>query len=273
MERRSAVKSVKHKRRGTQTCSKVAATYTYKEVGELKVVILCGGKGTRSYPFTEYFPKVMMPISGSPILVHLMHIYAAQGFTDFVLAAGYRKEILEDYFEGRFQDWNINIVDTGPESDTGERIRRCAPYVGRTFFATYGDGLGNIDLHELLRFHKGKGSLATVTSVRLRCQYGTVLFDGSGRVQRFEEKPIIPDCWINAGFFVFERSVFEFWRGENLESEVVPSLARRGLLYTYLHEGFWKSMDTSKDQQEMERICNGNRKQAPWNLQYKVKTA
>src|SRR6202161_4262369 len=104
----------------------------------MEVVILCGGKGTRSYPFTEYFPKVMMPINGTPILVHLMRIYAQQGITRFVLAAGHRQEMLHDCFDGRFKEWDIRILDTGDRSDTGERLLRCAPYVGETFFATYG---------------------------------------------------------------------------------------------------------------------------------------
>ncbi len=221
----------------------------------MKVVILCGGKGTRSYPFTEYFPKVMMPIAGTPILVHLMRLYARQGYKSFILAAGHRKEMLYDYFGGRrFDDWDVNIVDTGEDSNTGERIRRCAPYVGERFFATYGDGLGNVDLAELAAFHQSKGGLATVTSVPLRSQYGTVVFNGSQQVRRFVEKPLIPDCWINAGFFVFEKCVFDHWDGQNLETEVLPALANKGLLYTFLHHGFWKSMDTSKDQQEMERI-------------------
>jgi len=228
----------------------------------VKVVILCGGKGTRSYPFTEYFPKVMMPICGTPILVHLMRLYASQGFTDFVLAAGHRKEILFDYFNARFHDWNVLIVDTGEASDTGERIRRCADYVGDTFFATYGDGLGDVDLHSLLDCHKHSGGIATVTSVPLRSQYGTIQFDPNLQVNRFVEKPVIQDCWINAGFFAFEKRVFEVWDGQNLESHVLPRLASAGLLYTYLHQGFWKSMDTSKDQQEMEAVHNDG--SPPW---------
>jgi glucose-1-phosphate cytidylyltransferase len=229
---------------------------------KLKVVILCGGKGTRSYPFTEYFPKVMMPICGTPILVHLMRLYASQGFNEFVLAAGHRKEILQDYFSGRYMDWSVQIVDTGESSDTGERIRRCADYVGDTFLATYGDGLGNVDLHALLNFHRASGGLATVTSVPLRSQYGTIEFERTMRVKKFVEKPIIPDCWINAGFFVFESQVFSFWQGSNLETHVLPQLAKVGMLYTFQHEGFWKSMDTSKDQQEMEAVHNGGA--PPW---------
>ena len=236
----------------------------------MEVVILCGGKGTRSYPFTEYFPKVMMPICGTPILVHLMRLYASQGFTDFVLAAGHRKEILFDYFDGRCREWNVRIVDTGDSSDTGERIRRCAPYVQDTFFATYGDGLGNIDLHELFDFHKSAGGLATVTSVPLRSQYGTVVFNEARQVREFKEKPVIREYWINAGFFVFEKKVFAHWSGENLETEVLPNLAEMGVLYTYLHDGFWKSMDTSKDQHDMERIHNGA---PPWMQIERVQAA
>ncbi|MCX6620119.1 MAG: sugar phosphate nucleotidyltransferase, partial [Acidobacteria bacterium] len=157
----------------------------------------------------------------------------------------------------RFPQWDVRIVDTGAESDTGERIRRCQDYVGDTFFATYGDGLGNVDLHALLSFHRQSKGLATVTSVPLRSQYGTVVFDSEGRVQTFREKPVIRDYWINAGFFVFQKRAFDMWRGQNLETNVLPELAARGVLFTYLHEGFWKSMDTSKDQQELEALHTG----------------
>jgi glucose-1-phosphate cytidylyltransferase len=231
----------------------------------MEVVILCGGKGTRSYPFTEYMPKVMMPIKGRPIIVHLMEIYARQGFCDFVLAAGHRKEILYDYFDGRFTEWNIRIVDTGEESDTGERIRRCHPYVGDMFLATYGDGLGNVDLHELVAFHEASNGLATLTSVPLRSQYGTVLFNNEKRVMNFCEKPVIEDCWINAGFFAFKKTAFDHWTGSNLECHVLPALSKLGQLYVYQHTGFWKSMDTSKDQQEMESLFRAGN--VPWMVE------
>jgi len=235
----------------------------------MEVVILCGGQGTRSYPFTEYFPKVMMPIN---IVIHLMRLYAAQGFTNFVLAAGHRKEILIDYFEERCLGWKIQIVDTGNGSDTGERIRRCAPYVGNTFFATYGDGLGNVDLHKLAAAHRQARARATVTSVPLRSQYGTMEFDSDGKVREFREKPVLRDYWINAGFFVFEKSAFDLWEGQNLEVEVLPNLAHKGVLYTYQHNGFWKSMDTSKDQQELEALYQDGK--PPWvQLQEQVRAA
>jgi len=233
-------------------------------VEQVDVVILCGGRGTRSYPFTEYFPKVMMPINGTPILVHLMRIYADQGYTRFILAAGYRKEMLIDYFEGRFRDWQVEIVDTGADADTGERIARCAPLVGRRFFATYGDGLGDLELPKLLAEHTRTGAVGTLTTVPLRSQYGMLVFDEAGRVQRFEEKPVIRNYWINAGFFVFNREVFDSWEGTNLERDVLPALARSRELGVYKHEGFWKSMDTSKDQQEMENLCLGG--SPPWKL-------
>jgi len=233
-----------------------------KAAGDLGVIILCGGKGSRIYPFSEYFPKPMMPIHGRPILVHLMQIYARQGVRRFVLAAGHRKEMLFDYFDGRFPEWEIEILDTGAEADTGDRILACLDHVGEQFFATYGDGLGNVDLSALLDFHNTSGGLATVTAVPLRSQYGTLHFDGAGRVDSFTEKPVIRDSWINSGFFVFNKNVAQHWHGNSLESEVLPNLASQGELYTYLHHGFWKSMDTSKDQQEMERLAESGA--APW---------
>lgn len=233
-----------------------------------KVVILCGGKGTRSYPFTEHFPKAMMPVNGTPIIVHIMRIYAEQGYNEFVLAAGHRKEILYDYFSGRFTDWKVRIVDTGEDADTGERILRCESYVGNRFFATYGDGLGDLDLAALLAKHDAGGGLATLTAVPLRSQYGLVVYDEKFKVQRFEEKPLIRDYWINAGFFVFEREAFMHWKGRNLERDVLPEFARLGELTAYEHLGFWKSMDTSKDQQELEQLYVGDA--APWNASKRI---
>jgi glucose-1-phosphate cytidylyltransferase len=230
----------------------------------MKTIILCGGKGTRAYPFTEHFPKPMMPINGSPIIVHLMRIFASQGFTEFILAAGHRKEMLIDYFDGRFPDWDIRIVDTGADGDTGDRIMRCGSFVGERFFATYGDGLGNVDLQRLLDSHVRSKRLATLTTVPLRAQYGLVVYDENLKVQRFEEKPLVKDYWINAGFMVFEKQALMEWQGNNLEREVLPNFAKKGGLYVYTHTGFWKSMDTSKDQQELEELVSGG--VPPWML-------
>lgn len=231
-------------------------------MSQMKVVILCGGKGTRAYPFTEYYPKAMMPVNGTPIVVHLMHIYASQGFKSFVLAAGHRQEMLRDYFSGRFPDWSVEIVDTGSDADTGDRIVSCAPYLSDTFLATYGDGLGDLDLNELIAVHRRSGGLATLTTVPLRSQYGLVVYDSNGKVEHFIEKPLMDSHWINAGFMVFDQGAFQLWDGHNLEQEVLPAIAREGRLFVHRHTGFWKSMDTSKDQQELERLVQG--KNTPW---------
>lgn len=231
----------------------------------MKVVILCGGKGTRAYPFTEHFPKPMMPIKGRPILVHLMRSFADQGFNEFVLSAGHRKEMLYDYFDGRFPEWDVRIVDTGADADTGDRIARCGTYVGDRFLATYGDGLGDVDLHNLLSAHQQAGGLATITTVPLRSQYGLVVFDDNNKIERFEEKPLVEDYWINAGFMVFEKQALLEWNGNNLEKEVLPNFAKNGQLYVHKHTGFWKSMDTSKDQEELEALSEGN--SLPWMRQ------
>ncbi len=230
----------------------------------MKVIILCGGKGTRAYPYTEHFPKPMMPVNGTPIIIHLMRIFASQGFTEFVLAVGHKKEMLYDYFDGRFPEWNVRIVDTGADADTGDRIARCGSFVGERFFATYGDGLGNIDLHALLEAHTQSQRQATLTTVPLRAQYGLVVYDENGQVHRFEEKPLVKDYWINAGFMVFEKSALLDWRGNNLEQEVLPHFAEQGSLYVHEHTGFWKSMDTSKDQQELETLLKDGL--PPWSI-------
>ncbi|MDT0593769.1 sugar phosphate nucleotidyltransferase [Glaciecola petra] len=230
----------------------------------MKTVILCGGRGTRAYPYTEHFPKPMMPINGTPIIVHLMKVFAAQGFTEFVLAAGHKQELLIDYFDGRFPDWDIRIVDTGDDADTGQRIARCGSFVGDKFFATYGDGLGNVDLHKLLENHNKSERLATLTTVPLRAQYGLVVYDEDCKVQRFEEKPLVDNYWINAGFMVFEHKALFDWQGKNLEQEVLPYFAEKEQLYVSKHRGFWKSMDTSKDQSELEDLLIDGR--APWQI-------
>jgi glucose-1-phosphate cytidylyltransferase len=225
----------------------------------VQVVILCGGKGTRAYPYTEYLPKPMLPIHGTPILVHVMRIFAEQGHTEFILSVGYRKEVITDYFDRKSLDWDVRFVDTGEDTDTGGRIRKCADLVRDTFFATYADGLSDVSLKELTRFHEAHDGVATITSVPLLSQYGTLDVGDAGKVLAFKEKPTLRDHWINAGYFVFNKRVFDHWEGNNLEREVFPSLARKGLVYTYRHEGFFRSMDSYKDQQEIEQlVLQGN---------------
>jgi glucose-1-phosphate cytidylyltransferase len=152
---------------------------------QTQVVILCGGTGSRSYPFTEYYPKPMLPIVGTPILVHLMKVFASQGYRRFILAAGHRQEILLDYFRDRSLGWDVEIIDTGTDSGTVERIRRCAQKLNGRFMATYGDGVGNVNLRALLDDHNRAGSMATLTTVPLRSQYGTIEFDSLRKVRSF----------------------------------------------------------------------------------------
>lgn len=230
----------------------------------IRTVILCGGKGTRAYPQTVSVPKPLLEVNGQPVVQHVMQLYALHGFTDFVLAAGYKKELIEEFAKSLEVPWNIDVVDTGEETNTGGRVRKCADYVGDTFFVTYADGLGDVDLEETLTHHKAHGGVATMTTVPLPSQYGTVEFNDAGQVQRFREKPKLPDHFINGGFFVFDRRVFDMWPdpGEDLERDVLPAIAAAGELYVYNHNGFWKSMDTYKDALDLTALCAEGR--PPW---------
>ena len=219
----------------------------------MKVVILCGGQGTRAYPYSRRVPKALMPVAGLPIVEQVMRIYARHGHDQFVLALGHLKEDIVKYFRGRPQ-WNVECVDTGAESDTGERVRRCLPYAGDRFFATYCDGLGDVDLSALESFHTAHGDGATLTAAPLRSQYGILRFDSDDRITEFVEKPVLPEHWINAGFFVFERDAIADVPGDNLERDLLPRLAAEGRLRVYRHPGFWRSMDTYKDQVELSGL-------------------
>lgn len=231
----------------------------------MKVVILCGGKGARAYPFSDYLPKPMMPIGGAPIMVQILRLFMAQGFNEFVLAAGHRKSVLDDYFQGKEIGAQVDIVDTGEDADTGERILRCRDWVGERFLATYGDGLADIDLPALIDYHANHPGLVTMTCAPLYSQYGVVDFDTSGRIVRMREKPRMQEHWINAGFFVMDRGVFEHWKGSNLERDVLPGLVTSGLAYAYRHEGFFKSLDNYKDQLEFEELLDSTDR-PPWSL-------
>jgi len=228
----------------------------------VKTLILCGGKGTRAYPYTQELPKPLMPIGDQPILRHLMEIYARQGFTDFVLAGGYLVSRLEEFGASLPESWTVQVVDTGADTATGARIRRCADLLDDRFFATYGDGLGDVDLHALVAFHDSHFGSASVTAVPLPSPYGTLKWDDEGRVTGFSEKPRLEDHWINAGFFVFDSAAFADWSGEDLEREVLPHLAAVRQLFVYKHAGFWRSMDTYKDALELSALYQET--DAPW---------
>jgi glucose-1-phosphate cytidylyltransferase len=221
----------------------------------VQAVVLCGGRGSRLYPASVDVPKPLLAIRTRPLLAHLLEIYAAQGITSFVLAAGFGVELVREFAAGLPRDWTVVTLDTGLDTGTGARIRACLDHVGPTFFATYGDGLGNIDLGALHRRHDEHGGGATLTSVPLPSQYGTLDIGPDDIVNRFLEKPVLTDHWINAGFFVFDAKTYAAQKGDDLERDVLPALATAGQLHVYRHCGFWKSMDTAKDMAELERLA------------------
>lgn len=228
----------------------------------MKVVILCGGKGIRAFPFTEYLPKPMLPVGGSPIVMQVIKNFLRQGVDEFILAAGYRKDVLYDYFEGKSIGAKLDIIDTGDEADTGERVFACREFLGDTFIATYSDGLSDVPIAKLLDFHSSHDGLATITSVPMYSQYGILDVNSDGRVIALREKPVLREHWINAGFIVFDKAVFDHWEGKNMESDVFPNLVKKGLVYTYKHDGFFKSLDSYKDQREFADIMKDGH--LPW---------
>jgi glucose-1-phosphate cytidylyltransferase len=225
----------------------------------VRTVILCGGRGTRAWPATAEIPKPMLEIGGRPVLHHVMEIYALQGFTDFVLATGYKGEVIEAWASCLDEGWKVRCVDTGDDADTGERLRACAEVVGEPFLATYGDGLGNVDVRAVAERHRAHGGAATITVVPLPSQYGTIDADDDGRVTAFREKPVLRDHWINAGFMAFEPEAVIGTPGRSLEREVLPAISAAGGLYVYRHEGFWKSMDTHKEVVDLNALASRER--------------
>lgn len=230
----------------------------------MRTVVLCGGRGTRAYPHTAEVPKPLLEVADRPVLRHLMEIYAAQGFDNFVLAAGYKLPLIEGFASDLPARWRVEVVDTGEETNTGGRVRRLADRLDEDFFLTYSDGLGNVNLAALAEFHRSHGRVATLTTVPLPSQYGTLELDDDHRVRRFKEKPRLDDHLINAGFFVLSPRAFSCWPepGEDLERDVLPAFAASGDLHAFRHLGFWKSMDTYKDALELGSLCQDG--PGPW---------
>lgn len=254
----------------------------------MKVVILAGGLGSRLSEETVMRPKPMVEIGGKPLLWHIMGIYAAHGYRDFVVACGYKAEAIKEYFRNFYfintdlvvnlrdgsastlnsqsPDWRVTMVDTGLETQTGGRIRRLAPVLGSgTFMATYGDGLGDVDIPKLVAFHKAHGKLATVTAVRPPARFGGLVFRGD-QVAEFTEKPQAAEGWINGGFFVLEPGVMDYLEGDDSIFERAPleNLARDGQLMAWRHTGFWQPMDTLREKQLLESLWASGR--APWKV-------
>jgi glucose-1-phosphate cytidylyltransferase len=257
----------------------------------IPVVILCGGLGTRLREETEYRPKPLVPVGPMPILWHIMKTYAASGFTNFVLALGYKGEMIKDFFinydvltrdfrielgskrityldhGGEEAGWKIALVDTGQQTMTGGRLQRLKPLLADqpVFMLTYGDGLADIDIGALLSFHRQTGTIATVTGVRPLTRYGHLMVEEE-RVARFREKPP-GDGWINGGYFVMTPEVFSYLdRGDAtvLEREPLERLAADGQLSVFKHEGFWQCMDTYREQVQLNELWASGR--APWRI-------
>ncbi len=260
-----------------------------EEKRNIPVVILAGGRGYRLREETEFRPKPMVEIGGRPILWHIMKIYAHYGFTNFIICLGYKGYIIKEYFlnyeymhrdftirlgqqnsvilhdHHPEEDWTVTLADTGLETNTGGRVYRIRRYIpGDTFFMTYGDGVADINIDELLSFHRRMGRIATVTGVRPLSRFGVVEMNDEGLVQRFREKPQL-DGIVSGGFFVFNTRVFDYLDDNVvLEQEPLRRLAEDGQLALYEHKGFWKSMDTYRDWLEFNRMWEeGN---TPWKV-------
>lgn len=231
----------------------------------MRTVILCGGRGTRAYPHTNVVPKPLLEVDGEPVLGHLLRIYAAQGFTEFILSAGYLAEAIVEFADGCPSSWDVEVVDTGVETKTAGRLTEVAHLLDGTFMANYADGLGNVDLHALQAFHDSHPGSATLTTMALPSQYGTIETDRYDRITEFKEKPRLHDHRINGGYFVFEPRAFDHFHGPDLEHDVLPELGDAGELYAYRHQGFWKSMDTYKDAQELTELAQ-SQEGAPWTI-------
>lgn len=253
----------------------------------MKVAILAGGVGSRLAEETEIKPKPMVEIGGRPIIWHIMKHYWHYGFDEFVIALGYKGEYIKKYIvdycslhsnltvkvkngevkmhgDNGHPDWTIDLIDTGLETLTGGRIKRLEPYMnGETFMLTWGDGVSNVDIHELLKFHRSHGKLATLTAVRPTARFGHLDLNGD-RIQEFSEKPQTQEGWINGAFFVLEPEIFDYIEGDHIQWEREPmvQLAKDGQLMAYKHDDFWQCMDTLRDKRLLQELWNTDN--APW---------
>ena len=252
----------------------------------MKVLILAGGLGTRLSEDTVDKPKPMVEIGGKPILWHIMKTYSQHGFNDFVILLGYKGYIIKEYFANYFlhqsdvtfdlkdnkmeihnnssEPWKVTLLDTGNSSMTGGRIKRAEEFIGKSpFMLTYGDGVSNVDLTRLLEFHKSHGRIATVTAVRPPIRFGELIINDN-KVEEFAEKPQSGKGWINGGFFVFNKEIFNYIEDDSimLEREPLEKLSKMGELMAYKHDDFWQCMDTIREKEILEALLNSN--SAPW---------
>ena len=222
----------------------------------MKVILLAGGFGTRLSGYTKTIPKPMVEVGGQPMLIHIMKQYAKYGFKDFYIALGYRGELIKKFFNKKFFDWNINLVETGENTMTGGRLKRLKKYVGKTtFMMTYGDGISNVNLGKLIKFHKKNNKLVTLTAVRPPGRFGAIKLKGNS-VSYFKEKSKLDEGWINGGFFVMEPEFLKFIKNDNtyLEREPLEAVTQKKQLAAFRHEGFWQCMDTKRDKDNLNKI-------------------
>jgi glucose-1-phosphate cytidylyltransferase len=256
----------------------------------MKVVILAGGFGTRISEESHLKPKPMITIGDRPILWHIMKIYSYYGFNDFVICLGYKGYVIKEYFSNYFlhesdvtfdfsnqnevnihrksaEPWRVTLVETGKDSMTGGRVKRIQKHIGDDpFMLTYGDGVSNINIQQLVNFHRSHGKKATVTAVQPTGRFGAISLSDNGQVFDFKEKPEGDGGWINGGFFIFQPEVFNYLDGDHsiLEKEPLEKLAREGQMQAYKHKGFWYAMDTLRDRNHLEQLWNTEK--APWKL-------
>ena len=222
----------------------------------MKVVLLAGGFGTRFSEYTKTIPKPMIDIAGKPLLLHIIQLYAKYGFKDFYIALGYKGKVIKKFFNKKFFNWNINLIETGRNTMTGGRLKRLKKHIGKnTFMMTYGDGLSNVNLKKLLKFHKKNKKLVTLTAVRPPARFGALKLKGQ-RVSYFKEKSKLDEGWINGGFFVMEPEFLKFIKDDNtyLEREPLENIANKRQLAAFKHEGFWQCMDTRRDKDKLDEI-------------------
>jgi len=255
----------------------------------MKAVILAGGLGTRLAEETTIKPKPMVDVGGRPVLWHLMKTYSAHGIHDFVICLGYKGYVIKEYFANYFlhmsdvtfdlaenrmevcqrhcEPWRVTLVDTGEQTQTGGRLKRVATYLepGKPFCFTYGDGLSDVDIGRLVKFHKAQKRMATITAVQPPGRFGALDIEDK-RITRFEEKPMGDGSWVNGGFFVLQPEVLEYIKGDQTiwEREPIEQLARDGQLSAFTHKGFWQPMDTLRDKIRLEELWQSG--QAPWKV-------